>query len=65
MFLFDKSRFLIRTKKSMTLASTISYTVCCHYNLPVMLELDKTHPQDFGNPGRVRSINQREHNKNG
>lgn len=35
------------------LAKTISD--CCRLlHLPVLLELDKTHPQDFGNPGRVR-----------
>ncbi|CAK7896212.1 signal recognition particle subunit Sec65p [[Candida] anglica] len=35
------------------LAKTIS-DACRHLFLHCMLELDKTHPQDFGNPGRVR-----------
>lgn len=35
------------------LAKTIS-DACRALDLPVLLELDKTHPQDFGNPGRVR-----------
>ncbi|ODV82221.1 signal recognition particle SEC65 subunit [Suhomyces tanzawaensis NRRL Y-17324] len=35
------------------LAKTIS-DACRALKLPVLLELDKTHPQDFGNPGRVR-----------
>lgn len=35
------------------LAKTIS-DACRFLQLPVLLELDKTHPQDFGNPGRVR-----------
>lgn len=35
------------------LAITIS-DACRRLNLPVLLELDKSHPQDFGNPGRVR-----------
>lgn len=37
------------------LAKTIS-DACRSFNLPVILELDKTHPQDFGNPGRVRVL---------
>lgn len=35
------------------LAKTIS-DACRELNLPVLLELDKSHPQDYGNPGRVR-----------
>ncbi|CUM66916.1 uncharacterized protein PRCAT00004601001 [Priceomyces carsonii] len=35
------------------LAKTIS-DACRLLKIPVLLELDKTHPQDFGNPGRVR-----------
>lgn len=35
------------------LAKTVS-DACRFLQLPVLLELDKTHPQDFGNPGRVR-----------
>lgn len=27
---------------------------CVQLHLPLLVELDKTHPQDFGNPGRVR-----------
>lgn len=35
------------------LAKTIS-DACRQLNMPVLLELEKSHPQDFGNPGRVR-----------
>ncbi|CAI5756002.1 unnamed protein product [Candida verbasci] len=35
------------------LAKTIG-DACRQLNLPILLELDKCHPQDFGNPGRVR-----------
>lgn len=37
------------------LAKTIS-DACRQLNLPVFLELDKLHPQDFGNPGRVKVL---------
>lgn len=37
------------------LAITIS-DACRLLGVPVLLELDKTHPQDFGNPGRVRVL---------
>jgi signal recognition particle subunit SRP19 len=37
------------------LAKTIS-DACRSFSLPVILELDKSHPQDFGNPGRVRVL---------
>lgn len=37
------------------LAKTIS-DACRSFRLQVLLELDKTHPQDFGNPGRVRVL---------
>lgn len=37
------------------LAKTIS-DACRQMKIPVLLELDKTHPQDFGNPGRVRVL---------
>lgn len=37
------------------LAKTIS-DACRQLKLPVLLELDKSHPQDFGNPGRVRVL---------
>lgn len=37
------------------LAKTIS-DACRQFNIPVLLELDKSHPQDFGNPGRVRVL---------
>ena len=37
------------------LAKTIS-DACRSFNLPVFLELDKLHPQDFGNPGRVKVL---------
>ncbi|KAK6465237.1 signal recognition particle subunit [Scheffersomyces coipomensis] len=35
------------------LAKTVS-DACRFFGLPAILELDKSHPQDFGNPGRVR-----------
>lgn len=35
------------------LAKTIS-DACRSFDIPVLLELQKTHPRDFGNPGRVR-----------
>ncbi|KAI5966826.1 SEC65 [Candida pseudojiufengensis] len=46
------------------LAKTIS-DACQKLRLPVLLELDKTHPQDFGNPGRVRVLlkNPKDNNK--
>ncbi|KAI5967749.1 hypothetical protein CANMA_002929 [Candida margitis] len=37
----------------------LAITICnaCHaLQIPALLELDKTHPQDFGNPGRVRVL---------
>ncbi|KAI3404822.1 SEC65 [Candida oxycetoniae] len=37
------------------IAKTIS-DACQFLKVPVLLELDKTHPQDFGNPGRVRVL---------
>lgn len=37
------------------LAKTIS-DACRQLQIPVLLELDKSHPQDFGNPGRVRVL---------
>ncbi|RLV91871.1 Signal recognition particle SEC65 subunit [Spathaspora sp. JA1] len=37
------------------LAKTIS-DACRSFDLPVLLELEKSHPQDFGNPGRVRVL---------
>lgn len=37
------------------LAKTI-LDACRQLKLPVLLELDKLHPQDFGNPGRVRVL---------
>lgn len=37
------------------LAKTIS-DACRLLKIPVLLELDKCHPQDFGNPGRVRVL---------
>ncbi|KAI5950945.1 SEC65 [Candida jiufengensis] len=46
------------------LAKTIC-EACQLLRLPVLLELDKTHPQDFGNPGRVRVLlkNHKDDNK--
>lgn len=35
------------------LAKTVS-DACRQLNIPVLLELTKCHPQDYGNPGRVR-----------
>ncbi|KAL6454727.1 SEC65 Signal recognition particle SEC65 subunit [Candida maltosa Xu316] len=37
------------------LATTIS-DACRKLGLPVFLELDKSHPQDYGNPGRVKVL---------
>ena len=37
------------------IAKTIS-DACSYLKLPVILELDRMHPQDFGNPGRVRVL---------
>lgn len=37
------------------LALTIG-DACRFLRLPVLLELDKSHPQDFGNPGRVKVL---------
>lgn len=37
------------------IAKTIS-DACRKLHIPVLLELDKSHPQDFGNPGRVRVL---------
>lgn len=37
------------------LAKTISDAIR-RLQIPVLLELDKSHPQDFGNPGRVRVL---------
>lgn len=37
------------------LAKTVS-DACRELKIPVLLELDKTHPQDYGNPGRVRVL---------
>ncbi|EEQ36547.1 hypothetical protein CLUG_00670 [Clavispora lusitaniae ATCC 42720] len=37
------------------LAKTIS-DACRQLRIPVLLELDKSHPQDYGNPGRVRVL---------
>lgn len=67
---FDKSRSHKdgrRVSESKAVSNPLAKTIsdaCRHYNLPVMLELDKTHPQDFGNPGRVRVLI-KDNNKNG
>lgn len=37
------------------LAKTIA-DACRFLQIPVLLELDKSHPQDFGNPGRVKVL---------
>lgn len=37
------------------LATTIA-EACRKLSLPVFLELDKSHPQDYGNPGRVKVL---------
>lgn len=59
---FDKNRSHSEGRRVSTenavenpLAKTIS-DACRQLNLPVLLELDKSHPQDFGNPGRVRVL---------
>lgn len=46
-----------RVLKERAVANPIAKTIsdaCREIGLPVLLELDKTHPQDYGNPGRVR-----------
>lgn len=59
---FDKARSHKdgrRVSESRAVTNPIAKTIsdaCRHYKLPVLLELDKTHPQDFGNPGRVRVL---------
>lgn len=57
---FDKNRSVRegrRVNSDRAVANPLAKTVsdaCRSLGLPVLLELDKTHPQDFGNPGRVR-----------
>lgn len=57
---FDKARSHKegrRVSSELAVANPLAITVsdaCRQLNLPVLLELDKSHPQDFGNPGRVR-----------
>lgn len=41
------------------LAKTVA-DACRFLRLPVLLELDKTHPQDYGNPGRVKVLIKRD-----
>lgn len=59
---FDKNRSHSQGRRSPValsvlnpLAKSVS-DACRSLNLPVLLEMDKTHPQDFGNPGRVRVL---------
>lgn len=59
---FDKSRSHRQGRRVSTenavanpLAKTIA-DACRFLRIPVLLELDKTHPQDFGNPGRVKVL---------
>lgn len=59
---FDKNRLHKqgrRVSESRGVANPLAKTIsdaCRSYGLPVILELDKSHPQDFGNPGRVRVL---------
>ncbi|OBA19744.1 SRP19-domain-containing protein [Metschnikowia bicuspidata var. bicuspidata NRRL YB-4993] len=46
-------RVSVELAVSNPLAKTIS-DACRLLGVPVLLELDKSHPQDFGNPGRVK-----------
>ncbi|RKP30335.1 signal recognition particle SEC65 subunit [Metschnikowia bicuspidata] len=46
-----------RVSLDMAVENPLAKTIvdCCRkLQLPALLELDKSHPQDFGNPGRVR-----------
>ncbi|WPK27296.1 hypothetical protein PUMCH_004677 [Australozyma saopauloensis] len=46
-----------RVSQELAVENPIAKTIvdCCRLlQLPAILELDKSHPQDFGNPGRVR-----------
>lgn len=59
---FDKNRSHVQGRRVSAakavrnpLAKTIS-DACRHLFVQCMLELDKTHPQDYGNPGRVRVL---------
>lgn len=59
---FDKNRSHSqgrRVSKDLAVENPLAHTIsdaCRHLLIPVMLELDKTHPQDFGNVGRVRVL---------
>ncbi|CAN3375681.1 hypothetical protein DIURU_001241 [Diutina rugosa] len=57
---FDKNRSVSegrRVSSDRAVANPLAKTIsdaCRSFGIPTLLELDKTHPQDFGNPGRVR-----------
>lgn len=59
---FDKNRSHKQGRRVSTenaVANPLVYGIsdaCRFLGIPVILELDKTHPQDFGNPGRVRVL---------
>lgn len=56
----DGRRVSINNAVENPLAYSISQA-CRFLNVPVLLELDKSHPQDFGNPGRVRVLIKEDH----
>ena len=51
----DGRRVSVENSVENPLAKTIA-DACRFLRIPVLLELDKTHPQDFGNPGRVKVL---------
>lgn len=59
---FDKNRSHKegrRVSVDKAVENPLAYTIsnaCRKLQIPVLLELDKNHPQDFGNPGRVRVL---------
>lgn len=64
---FDKNRSHKegrRVSKQNSVENPLAFTIsnaCRSLNIPVLLELDKNHPQDFGNPGRVRVLIKEDH----
>lgn len=51
----DGRRVSVENSVVNPIAKTIA-DACRYLRIPVLLELDKTHPQDFGNPGRVKVL---------
>lgn len=48
-----------RVSKELAVSNPLAKTIadpCRFLRIPVLLELDKSHPQDFGNPGRVKLL---------